>query len=237
MTEPQLGEIVLFAFQDEPTGWRHCRGAQLDIGNNTGLYSVIGNQFGGDGKSTFGLPNYQSISPPGLTYVIALNGVYPSRGRFAVAGETTILPYKPPEGWLPCHGQMLATDEFPFFFQAIGNTFGGDGQSSFGLPNLGSTPPTAPAAYAICAEGPLERPIDPFLAEVRLLPYREPPRGWMSCQGQLLPIAQNVALFSLIKNTFGGDERTNFALPNLTQAAVPKGMNYCIALQGVYPMR
>src|ERR1700740_3745163 len=55
---------------------------------------------------------------------------------------------------------------------------------------------------------------DPFLAEVRMRSFGFPPKGWATCDGQLLPINQNQALFSLLGTTFGGDGRTNFALPN-----------------------
>ncbi len=56
---------------------------------------------------------------------------------------------------------------------------------------------------------------EPFIAEIRILPYNFAPRGWAFCDGQLLPIAQNTALFSLIGTIYGGDGRTTMALPNL----------------------
>ncbi|CAG7614392.1 hypothetical protein PAESOLCIP111_01704 [Paenibacillus solanacearum] len=56
---------------------------------------------------------------------------------------------------------------------------------------------------------------EPFLAEIRLFSFNFPPKGWAQCSGQLLPIAQNQALFSLLGSTYGGDGRTNFALPDL----------------------
>ncbi len=56
---------------------------------------------------------------------------------------------------------------------------------------------------------------DPFLAEIRVLPFNFAPRGWASCDGQLMPISQNTALFSLIGTYYGGDGRSNFGLPNL----------------------
>lgn len=62
----------------------------------------------------------------------------------------------------------------------------------------------------------------PFLAEVRIFPYSFAPVGWALCNGQLLPIAQNTALFSLLGTTYGGDGRTTFALPNL-QGRTPLG--------------
>src|SRR3954447_18059727 len=55
----------------------------------------------------------------------------------------------------------------------------------------------------------------PFVAEIRILPYNFAPQGWASCNGQLLPISQNTALFSLLGTTYGGDGRTTFALPDL----------------------
>ena len=56
---------------------------------------------------------------------------------------------------------------------------------------------------------------DPFVAEIRILPTNFAPRGWAFCHGQILPISQNTALFSLLGTTYGGDGKSNFALPNL----------------------
>lgn len=56
---------------------------------------------------------------------------------------------------------------------------------------------------------------EPFLAEVKIVSFVFAPRGWAVCNGQLLPINQNQALFSLLGTTYGGDGRTNFALPDL----------------------
>ena len=60
---------------------------------------------------------------------------------------------------------------------------------------------------------------DPFVAEIRIFPFNFPPRGWAWCDGQLLPISQNTALFSLLGTTYGGDGRSNFALPDLQGSA------------------
>jgi microcystin-dependent protein len=56
---------------------------------------------------------------------------------------------------------------------------------------------------------------EPFVAELRMMSFGYAPRGWAMCNGQLLPINQNQALFSLLGTTFGGDGRINFALPDL----------------------
>ncbi len=61
---------------------------------------------------------------------------------------------------------------------------------------------------------------EPFLSEIRMMSFPFPPKGWALCDGQLLPINQNQALFALLGTTYGGDGRTTFALPDL-RARVP----------------
>lgn len=56
---------------------------------------------------------------------------------------------------------------------------------------------------------------DQFVAEIRIFPFNFPPTGWAFCNGQLLPISQNTALFSLLGTVYGGDGKSTFALPNL----------------------
>lgn len=61
---------------------------------------------------------------------------------------------------------------------------------------------------------------DPFVAEIRIFPFNFAPTGWAFCDGQLLPLSQNTALFSLLGTTYGGNGKSNFALPDL-QGRVP----------------
>lgn len=56
---------------------------------------------------------------------------------------------------------------------------------------------------------------DPFVAEIRIFPFNFAPKGWAWCDGQILPLSQNTALFSLLGTTYGGDGKSNFALPDL----------------------
>ncbi|MEJ5999580.1 phage tail protein [Paucibacter soli] len=58
---------------------------------------------------------------------------------------------------------------------------------------------------------------DPFVAEIRMFGFNFAPKGWAKCDGQLLPISQNTALFSLLGTTYGGDGKSNFGLPNLRE--------------------
>src|SRR3954471_12205554 len=60
---------------------------------------------------------------------------------------------------------------------------------------------------------------DQFVAEIRIFPFNFPPTGWAFCDGQLMPISQNTALFSLLGTTYGGDGKSTFALPDLQGSA------------------
>jgi microcystin-dependent protein len=60
---------------------------------------------------------------------------------------------------------------------------------------------------------------DPFVAEIRIFPFNFAPTGWAFCDGQLLPLSQNTALFSLLGTTYGGDGKSTFALPDLQGSA------------------
>jgi microcystin-dependent protein len=91
---------------------------------------------------------------------------------------------------------------------------------------------------------------EPFLGEIQLFAFPFAPKGWAQCNGQLLPINQNQALFSLLGTQFGGNGQTTFALPNLNgragadSLAQPWGVDglgnsqggyNCIALTGIFP--
>lgn len=72
---------------------------------------------------------------------------------------------------------------------------------------------------------------DPFVAEIRIFPFNFAPRGWAFCDGQLLPLSQNTALFSLLGTTYGGNGKSNFALPDLQgRAAMQPGQGPGLSL-------
>ena len=81
--------------------------------------------------------------------------------------------------------------------------------------------------------------MDPFPGEIRLFPYNFVPSGWAACDGSVLPISPNMALFSLLGTLYGGDGQSNFALPDL-RGKVPFSAGqgtYCIAMRGLFPSR
>jgi microcystin-dependent protein len=78
---------------------------------------------------------------------------------------------------------------------------------------------------------------DQFVAEIRIFPFNFPPTGWAFCNGQLMPISQNTALFSLLGTTYGGDGKSTFALPNmLDNAPMQPGQGQGLSLRDLGEM-
>ncbi len=78
--DPFLGTIKLFPLDFEPQGWMLCNGRQLTITQHQALYALIGNRYGGDGRTNFNLPNLTGAEPfPGMKYYIAYIGLFPTR--------------------------------------------------------------------------------------------------------------------------------------------------------------
>ena len=78
MWEGTLGEIRLFAGNFAPKYWALCNGALQSIAQNPALFSILGTQYGGDGRTTFGLPTIADL-PNGVKYIICTQGIFPSR--------------------------------------------------------------------------------------------------------------------------------------------------------------
>ncbi|HVG80773.1 MAG TPA: tail fiber protein [Methylomirabilota bacterium] len=77
-----------------------------------------------------------------------------------------------------------------------------------------------------------------YIGEVRAMPFGFVPQGWAACSGQLLQPSSNAALFALLGYTYGGDGATTFALPNIPPLQGKQGsLQYCIAIQGLFPPR
>jgi microcystin-dependent protein len=79
--------------------------------------------------------------------------------------------------------------------------------------------------------------MEPFIGQIQAFGFNYAPNGWAACEGQMMPIAQNTALFSLLGTTYGGDGQTSFAWPDLRAAGTRDNVHYCIAINGIYPPR
>jgi len=183
-----LGEVNAFAnvsgTSGLPSGWVEANGQILDIATNQALFSILGTQFGGDGRTTFGLPdlrgraivgsengtvgdqfgsetttlNQNQLPPPigngqsidnqqptlELNYLIALTGLFPTNGSGnggntseSFIGEITAFAGNfAPNGFAFASGQLLSIAQNTALFAVLGTTFGGDGMTTFALPDL-----------------------------------------------------------------------------------------------------
>ncbi len=75
---PYIGEIIPWPANFAPKGWAFCDGSLIPISQNTSLFSLIGTTYGGDGKSTFALPDLRAVAPNHMTYSICIYGTWPS---------------------------------------------------------------------------------------------------------------------------------------------------------------
>ncbi len=168
-----VGDIRMFAGTFAPKGWKSCEGQLLPISQNQALYAVLGTTYGGDGKTTFALPDLRDRSASG-TYA-----------KNAPATASTI----------------KLSEKKDTKTQGTG----AEQPNKLGL------------IYIIAVNATPEMPI---LGEVRAFAGGYTPRDWMPCMGQLLPISNHVALYSLVNTTYGGDGKITFALPDLRDRAV-----------------
>jgi hypothetical protein len=77
--EPYLGEVILFAGNFAPRGWAFAEGQLLQVAQNQALFAILGTTYGGDGQTTFALPDTRGDEPACMHYIIALQGIFPSR--------------------------------------------------------------------------------------------------------------------------------------------------------------
>jgi microcystin-dependent protein len=176
-SQTYLGEIKLYPYTYTPAFSALCDGSQWPVAGNEVLHALLGFTFGGDGETVFALPDLDDISAPSLLkFHISTNGSYPNFNGyldgeidyFALPatswnssdywmGEIVLgknLDQYMPSALLPCDGRTLSIDMNYFLYDLLGNRFGGDGHTSFALPNMSEiAPPVAGANYYIVAEG------------------------------------------------------------------------------------
>lgn len=245
-----LGEIRLFACPLPIRQWLPCDGRLLSVSANSGLFSMLGYSFGGK-ELQFGIPNL--TAPAGLSYGISISGPFQGFGSFVDGLVGAIQPFPQPldlipRNWVPCDGRSLSRAEHQDLGDVIGNTYGGDGMTSFQVPNLAAIkPPLGPdISFAICSDGYFPSPsttthfldyLSRVLAFAGSLPAHLP-GGAQVAEGSLLEPNLNAALFSLLGTRFGGDGRDTFALPS--PPPLPSGsvdIPHLIVTSGVYPSR
>ena len=143
-----------------------------------------------------------------------------------------------PRGWAFCDGQTLIIGNHKNLYSVIGTTYGGDGVTTFKLPDLTEAEKNLKGVKYICTLDDSWSQEQPFIGRISIFAGKRAPEGWAFCAGQILSISQNQVLFSIIGIIYGGDGRTTFALPDFREKEkTMKGVRYIIALNGTYPLR
>lgn len=220
-----LGEITLVAYAFSPRGTMSCDGKILPISQNTALFSLIGTIYGGDGRTTFALPDLRGFQPvEGSHYVINVLGIYPARPDELISDnllgtEITMFPYS----FVP--DRAYYCDGYSTFF--TGNA----------IPDLRGVELFPGIKYAMNTEA---YAFDYCMGDILIYPkdgVYNYPNNLLDCAGQVLNINSNQALYSILGTTYGGDGRTTFALPDLTDVSPSPDTKYVIVINGIYPSR
>jgi VCBS repeat-containing protein len=183
-----LGVVMPFAGTFDPGGFMACDGQVLPISQYTALFSILGTTYGGNGTTTFALPDL--------------------RGRDIVGASST----DPLGEQLGQSTVSLADTQVP--------TFGNTAQP------FDNQQPSLALNYIIALDGIFptqegaQSSTEPLLGQIVAFAGTFAPGGWAFCDGQLLPINQYQALFSILGTQYGGNGTTTFALPNLENRAV-----------------
>jgi microcystin-dependent protein len=208
---PFLGEITMFAGNFAPRGWAFTDGQLLSINSNQALFALLGTQYGGDGRTTFGLPDLRGRSAMHQGHGIGLTD---RRIGSKVGVDDVTLT----EAQMPSHNHVLSPPPF-----GNTNTFNTGGSQ----PHTNMAPSQAINFYVPLTgifpsrnDATINDPVpnsggDEFIGSVKMAGYNFAPRNSMQADGQLLDIASNTALFSILGTTYGGDGRTTFGIPDL----------------------
>ena len=225
-----IGNIRIFAFPWAPRGYSLCMGQQLPISQYQALYTFLGTTFGGNGVTTFALPDLRGRTPRGTGGGVALG----QRG-----GESThvLTPAELPQHThtVPAGGRATDTspvglapaegpdEAYALFRPPVVEMEGRTGSAGQAEPHENMQPFTT-LSFAIAQQGVLP-PFggsgdiapggEPILGEVRMFAGIYEPNGWFFCDGRELPISEHQELFYLIGTTFGGDGVNTFRIPDM----------------------
>ncbi len=212
-----LGFVYDFAGNFPPGASFAAQGQLLPIASNVALFSLLGTTYGGNGTTNFALPNLQGTATIGVG---TGPGLTPRSLGVAIGSPTVTLT----TAQIPAHDHTLSGG-------------GVTGITGGGQP-FATVQPSLPLQTLIATRAPF--PISggssgtsTFLGQVATFAGGLVPDGWMAAAGQLLPIASNTALFSVLGTTYGGDGVTNFRLPDL-QGRLAVGADATIPLGSVF---
>ncbi|MFD0916882.1 tail fiber protein [Pseudahrensia aquimaris] len=196
-TSPFLGEVDLFGGNFAPRGYAFAEGQLLQISEYSALFSVLGTMYGGDGRTTFALPDLRDAAA-----IHAGSG--PGLDPTALGEETGTSEV------------VLSQANMPASYGGTGASFSTEQPSTainYFIALTGIFPSRSLEEDGVSAQPASGS--DQFIGEIGMFAGNFAPRGFALADGQLLPIAQNTALFSILGTTYGGDGRSTFGLPDL----------------------
>jgi microcystin-dependent protein len=218
---PFAGEIRLFAGNVAPGGWAFCHGQLAPIASVPALFEALGTRYGGDGRTTFALPDLRGRVPVHRSSTIALGA---EGGAEVVALEANEIPGHRHSILV---GRSPAADSQPAAPTIAGGAPTGPGATGSSI-SLGQTTtagsgnshanvqPFLCLNYIIAlSDGPADGSDGPIVGEVRLFAGEEVPAGWTPCNGQAVDIRKFAGLYSVIGTTYGGNGRSSFTLPDV----------------------
>ena len=225
-----LGEIRVFGGTYEPAGFVFCDGDVLNIVDHPNLFALFGTSYGGDGITTFAVPDMRSRAPihksadflvgeTGGTESVTLTVPQLPAHTHPLTAATNLASISAPQDTLLAESSQInmyvADDPSVSLAPTSISPLGGSQPHENMQPFLAMNFIIATEAGAVTG---------PYVGELRVFPYlsNQAPTGWAWCQGQLIPISQNTALFSILGTFYGGDGKSTFALPDL-QGAIPIG--------------
>jgi microcystin-dependent protein len=196
--EQLIGAVEMFAGTFAPVGYAFCDGSLLPIAQYTALFTIIGTTYGGDGQTTFALPDLRGRVPVGAGQGTGLSNY--ALGQVSGVEMVTLSSSN-----LANHTHTVTGSATPT------EATGGSQPFENRQPTLALTPVIA--LQGIFPSRNLSR--EDMLGSVHWFAGNFAPRGYAIAAGQLLPINQNTALFSLLGTMYGGNGQTTFALPDL----------------------
>jgi microcystin-dependent protein len=196
--EPFLGQVRMSAATSLPNHAVPANGQLAPISQNAALFSILGTSYGGNGQTTFALPDL--------------------RGRAAIhAGAGPALSPRSLGQSIGDESVSLGVANLPSHHHTVGADITGDTGSGAAYANM---QPSLGLHYIIATQGVWpdhnsDIGDDTFLGEISLFAGNTAPKGWALCDGQIMSIAQHTALFAILGDNYGGNGQTTFGLPDL----------------------
>jgi microcystin-dependent protein len=190
-----IGEVSAFGGNFAPNGWLPADGRLVNIQDFDTLFNLIGTTYGGDGQTNFALPDLRGRAIVGSGNGVTIGSVFGSEGHILTVGE------------MPAHDHDGGTIQV--------DPAGGSQPFDNEQPSLALNYYIALQGIFPARDGGFVDTTEPFLGEIVASAADIAPQGYALAAGQLLPINQNQALFSILGTTFGGDGKVTFALPDL----------------------